>query len=375
MLIPLAPRIFILCICITRSFIGFSDGIGELQKTIENLVEDRSILGSQALVGEADHILFERSFGVRSVQDFEPVNADTQFCIGSCSKPFASATLFLLSQNNRVNLDASIDRWLPHFETQRVADTNSKKRAPTLRELLAHRGGIYSQKLGMNRRQSRWIRDFRLSLEDAVDGIANEMLIFEPGTDYAYSGAGYCVLGRVVEIASSQSFEVLFQQYLAQPLNLNRTTYFPNLEDPNIATGSASSKLNPTTPHLSNPFRLPLIGGSLYSTTRDTSQFVRMILERGRFGDQTVLQPKVYEGYLSLPFEGKAYGMGWSVKQENNRPVEISHTGSLASSRASIRINLDTGRYAVVFYTLTDPNVSAKTGQLVNRAIIGALSK
>jgi hypothetical protein len=67
--------------------------------------------------------------------------------------------------------------------------------------------------------------------------------------------------------------------------------------------------------------------------------------------------------------------MGWTIRKENNRPVEISHTGSLASSRASLRINLDTGRYAIVFYTLTDPSVSVKTGQSVNRAIGAALKE
>ena len=354
---------------------SYASDFDTLDATLERLLTNGSILGAQALVGEGDQFLFEESFGVRSANDSEPINADTQFCIGSCSKPFASATLFVLAQNNQLSLDTPINRWLPQFAKPSIVGSDPPTRSPNLLELLAHRGGIYSQKLGMNRRQARWIRDFRLTLEDAVNGIAKEALINRPGTEYAYSGAGYCVLGRVAEVALGQSFETLFQQSIAEPLRLSRTTYFPNPEDPNIATGSVKGNPNPTTPHLSTPFHLPLIGGSLYSTARDTSRFARMILERGRFGDRTVLEPETYKNYLSLPFEGRAYGMGWSIREENDGPVEIFHTGSLASSRASLRINLDTGRYAIVFYTLNDPSVSVKTAQAVNRAIGAALKQ
>ena len=358
-----------LCFATTSLSKGYSSEIDELETNLENLLRNGSILGAQALVGEGDQFLYEKSFGVRSVKDPEPINADTQFCIGSCSKPFASATLFVLAQNNRLSLNTRINRWLPQFAEPTIVGSKTPTRSPNMLELLAHRGGIYSQKRGMNRRQARWIRDFRLTLEEAVNGIAGEELIYKPGTEYAYSGAGYCVLGRVAEVVLGQSFETLFQQRLAQPLQLERTTYFPDPEESNIATGSIKGNPNPATPHLSAPFHLPLIGGSLYSTARDTSRFARMILDRGRFGDRTLFEPESYKNYLSLPFAGKAYGMGWTIRKENNRPVEISHTGSLASNRASLRINLDTGRYAIVFYTLTDPIVSVKTGQSINRAI------
>jgi len=346
-----------------------------LPSVLTELVESGQVLGAQAIVGENDQILLDQNFGTRSASDTTPVNSNTQFCIGSCSKPFASATILALSQSGILDLSAPISDVLPAFHSLKQVDSKSEVNAPSLLQLLAHRGGIYSQKRGMNRRQARWIRNFRLTLEDAVEGIAQEDLIFEPGTDYAYSGAGYCVAGRVGEVAADRSFESLFQDTIGEPLGLKRTTYFPDRNDLDIATGSAKGKPNPATPHLSKPFRLPLIGGSLYSTARETSRFARMILERGRFGEETILEPKLYKEFLSLPYDGQPYGLGWSVRMENGRPVEISHNGALASSRATIRISLDKGRYAIVFYTLTDPSVSTKTAQTVNRGMIGALRK
>ncbi len=37
--------------------------------------------------------------------------------------------------------------------------------------------------------------------------IAREPLIAEPGEEFAYSGAGYLVAGRVAEMATGESFE------------------------------------------------------------------------------------------------------------------------------------------------------------------------
>ena len=222
----------------------------------------------------------------------------------------------------------------------------------------------------MTRQQYRLIRDFRLTLKESVDGISKEPLVNPPGSQFSYSGAGYCVLGRVAEVKAGKSFEELFQTHIGKPLSFDRSTYFPQSSDSNIAAGSLNGKVNSATPHLSKPFHLPLIGGSLYSAVQESARFARMILQRGRFGNESVLERETFDAYLSLPFEGHAYGLGWSVREENGRTTEISHSGSLASSRASMRISLDKGQYGIIFYTLADPAQSGQITQQLNRALI-----
>jgi CubicO group peptidase (beta-lactamase class C family) len=348
--------------------------VADLESTIADLVANEQILGAQLFVGKNDKILLERNFGIRSADDSSPIDFDTQFCIGSCSKPFASAVTLALTQEKHLNLDTPISVALPEFKFLEIKDHGSTGRSPTLRELLSHRGGIYSQKVGMNRRQTKWIRDFKLTLEDAVSGIAKESLISVPGTDFAYSGAGYCIIGRVAEAAMDQSFEDIFQTKIGQPLNLHRTTFFPNPSDPNIATGSSNEELHPATPHLSEPFNLPLIGGSLYSTARDSSRFARMVIGKGCLGEVEILSETAFKDYSRLHFDGKSYGLGWSLKTQNRKTVELSHTGALAASRAAFRINLKSGMYVVALYTLTEPSVSADTGQRLAKAISAVTS-
>ena len=341
-----------------------------IDSVLDRLMKDGQIVGAQVYIGEDDITVFERNYGIRSIDDKTPINSETLFCIGSCSKPYASAVILSLVEMGELDLQSPVSEILPAFSHPKIARTGKTSRPPNLLELLSHRGGIYSQKQGMNRRQARWIRDFGVSLAESVDGISKEPLLSQPGTEYAYSGAGYCILGRVAEAQTGNSFEEILQERIGQPLSFRRTTYFPKREDRNIASGSLNQGINPATPHLSKPFRLPLIGGSLYSTVQESSRFARMILQRGRFGEASVLAPDSLASYLSLPFNGQPYGLGWSIREENGRATEISHTGSLASSRASMHINLDNGRYGLVFYTLANPAQSREITQRLNQALI-----
>jgi CubicO group peptidase (beta-lactamase class C family) len=251
-------------------------------------------------------------------------------------------------------------------------------RAPTLRELLCHRAGIFSQKRRITPAQRRLIRDFRLTLEQSVDGIAQHKLIVQPGGEYAYSGAGYCVIGRVAEVATGKPFECILQQKLAVPLSLKRTTYFPSTEDTNVAAGAVLDeerlRTNRQTPHLFGAeLRLPLIGGSLYSTARETTRFARMIADRGRVDSKPVISNTTWEELTSQQAD-QLYGLGWSLALRDERTVQLSHNGSLASSRSKLRVDLDTGRSVVVHYTVAGSK-DRRTGTAINKAVEDALNR
>jgi len=345
-----------------------------LESKFSALLDDRVLVGAQLIVGRNNTILLERNYGVRSVTDETPVDADTRFCIGSCSKPYTSACIMALVQDNKLELDHAIDAILPQFGNLTIEDTGSSTRAPTLRELLCHRAGIYSQKMRMSRRQSKWIRDFSLTLEQSVNGIAKEKLIASPGELYAYSGAGYCVIGRLAEAATKKSFEQLMQENICAPLDLKRTTYFPQTDDANVASGSINGKPNPATPHLTRAFKLSLIGGSLYSTARDSSRFAQMIIKQARLGDRIIHTPSTFNELIKPHYKNQRYGMGWTLTVENGKTIELRHTGSLASSRAIFRINLKIGVYGIALYTISNPSASKPIGRALGRSISAVVS-
>ena len=344
------------------------DQIKKVKEAVQSLVDSGKLVGAQLAIGQGDRLVLNENFGVRSIDDDTPVDSETIFCIGSCSKPIASAVVMTLVDDGTLDLDKGIDAWLPEFGSLKTTDGETS-RAPTMAELLSHHGGIYSQKKRMTRQQSRWIRDFKLTLERSVKQIAKEPLNAKPGDEYAYSGAGYCILGRVAEVAAEQSFEELLQARLCEALELDHTSYFPSSDNTNVASGSAKGKVNPTTPHLSDPFKLPLIGGSLYSTAGDSAAFLQAVWKQSIRGEEALMSGEQFEAYTTPFSSKKAYAFGWSQMMGNGKPFGLAHSGSLASSRALFQINLEKEVYLSLLYTISDFSEFEEIRQVINKAI------
>lgn len=332
--------------------------VDDLVKTFATMVDERKIVGAQLVLGDAENIRLSRSFGKRNITDGKAVNDDTLFCIGSCSKMFAAAVIMTLVADGSLDLDTPIDRWLPKFKEPQTAE-GPAERAPTLRELLCHRAGIYSQRNRMTRDQARWIRDFRLTLKESVDGIAKEKLIDEPGRQYRYSGAGYCVLGRVAEAAAGKPFNQLLQERICQPLGLASTTFFPQAAQKNVAVGhhrrAEKFVIATNTPHLlGDQLKLPLVGGSIYSTASEAARFARMMLNRGQHNGRKILEPAQWSEMTkpqSLRNDG-GYGFGIGVRVNGRKQLlTLSHSGALAGSYSQMLMDLQSGRFGVATYT------------------------
>ncbi len=323
-----------------------------LDRALQRAVEDGVIIGAQAYVGQGDEALLDEVYGRVRPDREAKVDAETLFCIGSVSKPLVSAMALGLAHEGKLDLVAPISRYLAAFE--------HLSPAPTAAQLLAHRGGIYTQRRKLTQSQLRWIRDFRLSLAEAVEGIAGEELIAKPGELYAYSGAGYCVLGRALEAAGQADLDALLQARLGEPLGWRRTSYFPSPRDRNVAAGAdAAGQAHPATPHLlGTELRFALAGGSVYSTARELARFARSMAQ----GGAGLLAPEAFAQVVRRPFRGQPYGYGWSLVlvEGSDSAVGLRHNGALAASRASLVINLESGRYDVVLYSVAGPAEEAE---------------
>lgn len=118
-----------------------------------------------------------------------PNTADTVFSIGSVSKAFTAAAAVSLVDAGRLRLD------------DRAGDLVPELRGPaaraTVRQLLLHTSGLTG---------SHGEDHQPLSRRRAIETIGDLELAFAPGTDYAYSNAGYTLLSLIIESASGESY-------------------------------------------------------------------------------------------------------------------------------------------------------------------------
>jgi CubicO group peptidase (beta-lactamase class C family) len=217
--------------------------------------------------------------------------------------------------------------------------------------------------------QAHWIRSFRHTLAEGVDGIAEYALIAEPGDRYAYSGAGYCVLGRVAELAAEQDFETILQERLCRPLGLSRTTFFPagRFADHQISTGFGRE----AAPHrLAEDHRFPLIGGSLYSTAEEMTHFGQEVTAQWAGSDGRLhLKPQLIEELVRIRTPESGYSLGWKVVEREGQAPRISHSGALQSYRAWIGIDLETGVSVAGCWTLAKPAQQRPIPPLLQRVL------
>ncbi len=148
-------------------------------------------------------------------------------------------------------------------------------------------------------------------------GIAAEPLSGEPNEEFAYSGAGYCVLGRVAEVVAGKPFDELLAVRICQPLKLSRTTYFPPVDDDNVATGHAMQdgrlSVVELPPHpLRKQHKLALVGGSIYAPAYEAAEFARMLLQKGNAKGQEVLS--LTQGQLLRPNPVTTLAAGFTIR-------------------------------------------------------------
>ena len=114
---PLVTFLFLLGLTYSSSAAPSPELLSKTAEGIQSLVDSGKLVGAQLAIGHEDQILLNRNYGVRSIEDDTLVDSETLFCIGSCSKPIASAVVMTLVDDGILVLDRSIDVWLSGFSS------------------------------------------------------------------------------------------------------------------------------------------------------------------------------------------------------------------------------------------------------------------
>ncbi|NED99920.1 serine hydrolase domain-containing protein [Phytoactinopolyspora halotolerans] len=148
--------------------------------------------------GEADCVA---AYGMADSEAETPNTVDTVFAIGSVSKAFTAAAVLGLVADGALALDDRAGDVLTELDGP-VADA-------TIEQLLLHTSGLTGSHGD----------DYEpLGRDAAIEAIGGLESAFEPGTDYAYSNAGYTLLALIVEHVSGTDYrEYMATRLLSRP--------------------------------------------------------------------------------------------------------------------------------------------------------------
>ncbi|MDG4859696.1 serine hydrolase [Streptomyces sp. T-3] len=309
---------------------------------VEGSLDATGTPGAALAVIEGGRVVHERGFGEDGRG--RAVTPDTPFLWGSVAKSVTGVAVMQLVEAGRVELDAPARTYLPWF---RLADEDASDRI-TVRHLLTNSSGIPAS--ASHEIQDRY-DNTPGALTDAVRDLAHIAPAAEPGESYAYSSAGYAVLGALVEEVSGQPFGSYLHERILDPLGMEDAVATErDFERERVTPGHRFVFDDPA------PFDAPFdtsgvpathLGGS----ARDLTRFVRAELGGGQLEGRRVLSAKgiaeTQRGQVDSDRE--RFGLGWSVGTlEGTGERMVWKSGSLPGHDAMIVMLPDSDRAVIV---------------------------
>ncbi|MFC9976597.1 serine hydrolase domain-containing protein [Spirillospora sp. NPDC127200] len=176
----------------------------------------RAAIGAGAVVRDGA-TMWSLTSGSRELGRSLPFGPEHRIRAGSLTKTFTAAMMMQLVDEGKVDLDASVETYLPGVVQGKGYDGDQI----SVRQMLNHSSGIYDYVSVALRNPQLQLRRFTLA-EVARLGLDNPPY-FEPGKGYQYSGTNFILAGMIIEAVTGRSYIDELTSRIIKPLGLTET--------------------------------------------------------------------------------------------------------------------------------------------------------
>jgi CubicO group peptidase (beta-lactamase class C family) len=295
--------------------------------------------GAALAIVRHDSVIYAHGYGVRTVGSPTPVDDQTIFAIGSCTKAFTSTGIAMLVDDGKLRWDDRVTTYLPDFQLSDPYVT----RELTVRDLLTHRSGVARGEMlwyysGLDRSEILHRARF---LKQATS--------FRSG--FGYHNIMYLAAGQTLAAAGGLSWDEFIQRRILTPLGMTSTS---------TSITALAGHDNVASPHSGEGGTLRVVpwynidniapAGSINSNARDMAQWLRLQLGHGQFAGKTLVSTAALDEtrrpQTIIPVGGGTealfpsthfmnYGMGWLLYDYRGH-VAVEHTGGIDGFRSLV---------------------------------------
>ncbi|MCM2392072.1 serine hydrolase domain-containing protein [Streptomyces albipurpureus] len=340
-----------------------------LRHRLPDLIVESGVPGAAVAVCAGDEVV-EAAAGVLSTATGVGATVDSLFQIGSITKVVTATLVMQLVDEGRLDLDAPVRAVLPEF---RIADEQAARRITT-RHLLCHAAGFEGDIFTDTGKGDDCLERYQHVLRDVPQ-------LFEPGGMFSYNNAGYCVLGRIVEVLRGEPFDVCARARLFAPLGMTHTASDPYEAIVHRAAVGHTERtpgapVEPTRVWAMARSNAPA-GSMLAMRPRDLLAFTRMHLAGGLGPDgAAVLSPAsvraMQRPQIAQPDidQGAAWGLGWELFDLPGGTV-FGHDGNTIGQSAFLRVVPERGAAVAI---VTNGGLSRRVYAEVMGRVLGELA-
>lgn len=308
----------------------------EFEKFAQGALDKTKVPGMSIGIVCEDEVIYMKSFGVKDVGTKVPVDLDTIFPIGSCSKPITGSLFGLLVSEGKVNWTDKVVKYFPSFQLYDPWVTKQFM----INDLLCHRSGLPTHTADM-----LWLFGY------SRDELIKRLRFVKPTTSFRshwdYQNCFFAVAGVVAEKIFGKSWESVVKEKLFMPLGMNATS-----ADPKDFV-KAKNKITPYALNDGKLTAITLIDNNAYSPSggvntniKDIVKWLRFELNGGKFdGMQIVKSKDLKETHapqipmmenVAYPSKYLFYALGWVVEYDDEGNTYLQHQGALDGIRSFI---------------------------------------
>jgi len=323
---------------------SFQTTVDTARVWIAETVQKENYPGLSIAVSVDGDLVWSEGFGYADLATGEPVTVESKFRVGSISKPYAAAAAAQLMVADLLDVDAPVQTYVPAFP--------EKEWTVTTRQVGGHIAGIRHYEGNEN------VSDVRYeTVDDGLEIFKDSPLLFEPGTEYAYSSYGWNLVSAVVEGASGQSFLSYMDEHVFGPLGMTHT-------EADWATDEIAGRVSfyvrsdegmpVEAPYVDNSYKWA--GGGFLSTPEDMIHFAEAHRTPG-FLPQEALDFLMTSQVLDDGSE-TGYGFGWTTSQDTSGRRLVGHTGGSVGGTTLLSMNPETGVVVAMAINLSQADLS-----------------
>jgi N-acyl-D-amino-acid deacylase len=371
-------RVFLKC----ASALALGTGIGlaaekkslseAFDREIQTFMEPRGIPGAALAVVKERRLVYAKGYGWADREQKVAARPDSLFRIASISKPITAVAVMQLIERGKLKLEQPAFQILgSEFCRTSAVDTRLDK--ITIRNLLDHTGGWDRDKSFDPMFRCKTIAekqgvDCPPSPKEIICYMLGQSLDFDPGSRYAYSNFGYCVLGRIIEKVTGLPYEQYVKEKVLAPLGITRMRIGHSRE-------SGPSEVKYYTPDAEtaksvfDKSTVPWPYGGFYLEAMDShGGWLASAVDLARFAaglQDPSACPILQSSTLSMMYERPAapvsrdasgkpnssyYGCGWMVRPVGSKgKANYWHNGSLPGTYTLLVRRSDGLSWAVLF--------------------------
>ncbi len=312
--------------------------------------------GAAVVVVVDGNVLLQKTWGVQTAGESEPVTGETLFRLASISKTFASAAAAILVKEGDVQWQSPIKDSLAELNFKRPDYGDEIN----LKHLMSQSSGL------MPHAYTNLVED-NMSYDRILKRLNRVDFICAPGKCYGYQNVVFSLVGDVVAANTGLDYEGYVTRKIFEPLNMTRASFGrkaflndPNHAKPHIWTGR-NWRPTRTTDHY---YRIPPAAGVNASIDDMRAWLLAQLGQTPSVLNETMLD-ELQRGVVSTTrqqahyrwrrgIHNTGYGLGWRVFDYNENDGYVQHGGYVKGMRSEMVFNrrLQTG---MVFLTNSEP--------------------